>query len=92
MQQELTRFLDDTGRLTKLPSKQRLRQYAYAYLAEKFEADSTYTEREVNAILNAWHTFGDYFILRRGLIDGEFLQRLPDGSKYWKNKNLQENT
>lgn len=35
------------------------------YLAEKFEANSIYPEKAVNALCMQWHTFNDYFILRR---------------------------
>lgn len=40
----------------------------------------------MNALIGEWHTFGDYFILRRELIDAELLKRLPNGSKYWREK------
>lgn len=54
-----------------------------AYLAGKFEGGRNYKEKEVNEIISRWHTFGDYFILRRLLIDCGFMGRLPDGTRYW---------
>jgi hypothetical protein len=30
-----------------------------AYLADKFKAGRDYTGKEVNAIIDEWHTFGD---------------------------------
>ena len=54
------------------------------YLAEKFDKDKDYTEKEVNHIIESWHTFGDYFLLRRGLVDYKLLCRTPDGSRYWQ--------
>lgn len=80
----IERFLDEEGRLKIWPAKQANKQLALAYLAEKFEAGRVYTEHEVNAILAGWHSFGDLFVLRRGLIECGLLQRRRDGSAYWK--------
>ncbi|HWS30428.1 MAG TPA: DUF2087 domain-containing protein [Clostridia bacterium] len=80
----LERFLDEEGRVKQFPSKQTPRNAVLKYLAEKFEPDTDYKEREVNAILTEWHTFNDYFILRRSLVEAGYLHRLKDGSRYWK--------
>lgn len=90
MAQGIERFLDEEGKLRQLPSRQAPRGEAYAYLAGKFELGREYTEHEVNAILASWHTFGDYFILRRGLIESGWLCRLRDGSKYWRNPDKKQ--
>lgn len=83
-QVELTKFLDKSGKITQLPQKKKLRAKILCYLAEKFETNRNYTEKEVNVICEEWHTFGDYFILRRELIDLGLLCREPNGSWYWK--------
>ena len=44
----------------------------------------SYTEKEVNALLDERHTFGDFFLLRRELCDSGLLQRERDGSRYWR--------
>ena len=85
MAQGIERFLDAEGRVKLWPSKQAPREEIFAYLAEKFEIDRDYTEHEVNAILSSWHTFGDLFILRRGMIESDWLKRMRDGSRYWRN-------
>ena len=90
MAQGIERFLDEDGKLKLWPSKQAPREQAYAYLATKFELGHDYTEHEVNAILASWHTFGDLFILRRGLIESGWLMRLRDGSRYWRNPDKKE--
>lgn len=77
-------FLDGDGKITRIPVPNRTKIPVLQYLAGKFEENRDYTEREVNCIIAAWHTFNDYFILRRLLIDYEFLCRVPDGSRYWK--------
>ena len=89
MSQIFERFLDEEGKLKQWPSKQAMKEEACAYLAKKFEFDKDYTEQEVNAIVASWHTFGDYFLLRRALVESGYLSRKPDGSRYWKNKQKQ---
>ncbi|GLC81662.1 hypothetical protein LBYZC6_37760 [Lacrimispora brassicae] len=81
---EINKFLDDSGKIKQLSQKKILRNATLCYLAEKFESDRNYTEKEVNFICEQWHTFGDYFLLRRELIDHGLLCRQPDGSRYWK--------
>ncbi|WP_331654176.1 DUF2087 domain-containing protein [Anaerotignum sp. MB30-C6] len=81
---KISRFLDDSGRIIQLSKKKSLRVATLCYLAEKFETNRYYNEKEVNAVCDEWHTFGDYFILRRELIDYGLLYREPDGSRYWR--------
>ena len=90
MEPGIERFLDDGGRLRQFPAKQAMKRAAYAYLAGKFDLGRDYTEHEVNAILASWHTFDDYFLLRRGLVESGWLCRLRDGSRYWKNPEKRE--
>lgn len=80
----LRRFLDAQERVTTWPAKQQDKRLVLAYLATKFEAERHYTEKEVNALLNAWHTFADYALLRRYLFDYGWLDRERDGSRYWR--------
>lgn len=83
---ELKNFLDDQGRLKTWPSKRRrsrIQQVALEYLATKFEPGLFYNEREVNALLNQHHTFGDPALLRRELFDRGLVDRVKDGSAYW---------
>lgn len=76
-------FLDNTGRIVQIPVPNRTKIPVLAYLASKFDEERIYNEKEINKIINVWHTFGDYFILRRLLVDYKFLKRTPDGAKYW---------
>ncbi|WP_282432900.1 DUF2087 domain-containing protein [Pelotomaculum propionicicum] len=70
--------------MTRIPVPSRTRIPVLRYLASKFEEGIFYSEKQVNTVIDAWHSFGDYFILRRLLIDYNFLlARTPDGSKYW---------
>lgn len=79
----ISAFLDENGKIKQLPVPNRTKMPVLAYLAQKFEEDRIYTEKEINTIIDEWHTFGDYFILRRLLIDHGFLARKTDGSAYW---------
>lgn len=78
----LKNFLDDEGRLIKFPAKRKMKLYALFFLAQAFEADREYTEKEVNALLNERHTFADPATLRRELFDYRFLDRSRDGKSY----------
>jgi hypothetical protein len=81
---QVRRFLDGEGRIRLLPSKRTVRYAVLAYLAGKFEPGSIYTERQVNDVCEQWHTFHDFFILRRELVDSGLLGRERDGSRYWR--------
>ena len=61
-------------------------QIVLKYLATQFELGVLYTEREVNALLNQDHTFGDPALLRRELFERGLVDRVPNGSAYWLNK------
>jgi RimJ/RimL family protein N-acetyltransferase len=64
---ELARHLDPEGRLLRYASRPQLKRRALEYLADKFEPGRTYQEGEVNALLERYHTFGDWALLRRDL-------------------------
>jgi len=87
---KVKQFLDSSGKITQLPQKQKARRALLEYLTEKFDPGRTYSEREVNAICSQWHTFGDYFLLRRELVDHDLLCRERDGSRYWRPQAAQE--
>ena len=81
---DIARFLDENLKVKSWPSKKDLKNEILNYISTKFEEGRFYTEKEVNMVIEDWHTFGDYFLLRRGLIDYKFLARTRDGSKYWE--------
>ena len=87
---ELKNFLDEDGRLIQFPAKRKMKRVALAYLAEKFEPEKRYTEKEVNELLLSWHTFGDPATLRRELYNARFLGRDAGGAIYWLEKVEEE--
>ncbi len=80
----IDQFLDDTGRIIQMPSKHKTRGAILEYLITKFEPDTEYTERQINDICDEWHTFNDYFLMRREMVDTGLLGRERDGSRYWR--------
>jgi hypothetical protein len=75
---------DGSGRLVRWPNKFSVQQMTMWALWTEFAARRSYTEKEVNAVLNAHHVFGDPATLRRELVNMKLLGRLADCSKYWK--------
>ncbi|HEY5560981.1 MAG TPA: DUF2087 domain-containing protein [Clostridiaceae bacterium] len=88
--QELKNYLDNMGRLKLFPSKKRYKILSLMYLATKFEKGVTYTEKQINEILDNSHTFNDRCLLRRELFNNKFLGRLKDCSKYWMEEKQPE--
>jgi hypothetical protein len=83
---ELQNYLDEQGRVKEWPSKRnkgKFQRLVLEYLATKFEVGVIYTEKQVNAILNQHHTFGDAAMLRRELFERGLINRERDGSAYW---------
>ncbi len=84
----ISKFLDDRNRIKIWPSKKEMKFEILNYLASKFEYGQFYKEQEVNTIIENWHTFGDYFLLRRGLIDHWILSRTKNGARYWREEQF----
>ena len=68
------------GRLVEIPTKASKRRIVLERVAVEFEPGVRYDEREVNAIVGAFHT--DHASLRRYLVDEGFLAR--EGGEYWR--------
>ena len=83
MRKTLLQF-DAASRLVRLPNKLSVQQMAMWAMWTCFVVRRKYTEKEVNLILNAHHTFGDPATLRRELVNMKLLSRKSDCSQYWK--------
>jgi hypothetical protein len=70
------------GRLVGLPVKQSHRLPLLDVVAQEFEPGRYYTAEEVDAAVARWHP--DTAALRRYLVDEGFLDRLEDGSRWWR--------
>lgn len=69
--------------IVQLPRKTQKLAVILRWLATLFEAERLYKEKEVNAILKTAFA-PDYIGLRRDLVDGGYLRRDKDGSRYWR--------
>ena len=81
---ELRKFLNEDGQVHKYSNKLNSQKLIIEYLAPKFEQGKRYTEKEVNELLNRWHTYKDPARLRRDLVDFGFMERTADGRQYWR--------
>ncbi len=77
-------YLANDGTISQIPSNRRKLDVILRYLAEQFEFDREYSEKEVNEIIAAYNE--DISGLRRDLISVGFLDRERDGSAYWRVK------
>ena len=68
------------GRLEQVPAARAKRLVVLDQIARVFEPGVRYPERDVNAMLAAFHA--DYAALRRYLVDEGFLAR--DQNEYWR--------
>lgn len=75
---------DSRGRLVRWPNKFSVQKLAMWLLWSRFDGRRVYTEREVNEVLKAAHTFGDHATLRRELVNHRLMSRKPDCSAYRK--------
>jgi AcrR family transcriptional regulator len=69
------------GRLVEFPLKEKARLAVIEHISRLFEPGTVYTERQVDAILKG--VADDHTKVRRYLVDYRFLDRTPDGGKYW---------
>lgn len=78
-------YRDDTGKFNRLPGKRQKKKLDMMldFFANQFSSATTYTEIEVNDILNAHHSFNDPATLRRLLFGTGKLDRTIDGRSYW---------
>ncbi|HEY1012891.1 MAG TPA: metalloregulator ArsR/SmtB family transcription factor [Herpetosiphonaceae bacterium] len=81
---ELRHFLDSDGRVVRWPGKRKVQIQVLDYLIQHFEPGRDYSEKEVNALINRWHTFGDHATLRRELYEADLLDRTSNGARYWR--------
>ena len=68
------------GRLASIPAQRTKRLVVLDHVARVFEPGERYDEREVNALLRAFHP--DHAALRRYLVDEGFLSR--EHGSYWR--------
>lgn len=70
------------GKLKSIPAQRKKERIILEVIAEQFEYDRIYTEREVNLIIADFHD--DFCTIRRDMIAEKLLDR--DRTGYWKVK------
>ncbi len=78
----LTRHFDGAGKLIRWPKKFTLRMLALWVMWSRIAPRKAHTELEINEILKQNHHFEDHALLRRELVDRDFLKRTADGRQY----------
>lgn len=76
------RLFDPHGRLARWPTRRSQQELCLWVVWSKLPPRRVLSEKEVNALLNARHLFGDHALLRRWLCDYGMMSRTPDGSEY----------
>ncbi|WP_270279480.1 DUF2087 domain-containing protein [Vagococcus bubulae] len=77
----IERFFKD-DKLMTIPRKTKDKLLLFEKLSEKFEQDTDYTEKEINDVLKNY--YDDFAILRRFLVDNDYLVRDDYGTVYRK--------
>jgi len=86
--EQFRKYFNEDNKLKQWPSKRKGKLSVLEFLAEKFEKDRIYSEKEINEILKEAHTFNDAPLLRRELFDNGFLDRTRDCRQYWRKINM----
>jgi len=77
-------YVDEQGRIKHWPRRKKRAQQLniLRYMTHQFELGKVYTEREVNDILKAHHTFDDWAMIRRELYELGWMTRERNGTEY----------
>ncbi|KZL18036.1 hypothetical protein PsAD2_02770 [Pseudovibrio axinellae] len=81
LERALNQF-DEVGQLVKWPGRRQVQVLCLWQMWSVIPAGTSLSEKEVNALLNGAHCFGDPALLRRELFGLGMLQRNRDGSDY----------
>lgn len=81
----LATFVADDGSFRRIPAQRKKFLVLLRHALGAFEAERTYTEREMNEILARYHE--DTALLRRALVDEGFMGREGGGGRYWLVEN-----
>lgn len=80
--EQLRRYFDAEGRLSRWPKKFSHRQLCLWVVWSRLPARQVLDEAQLNARVQAGECLGDHLLLRRELVDGGWLWRTADGRRY----------
>jgi hypothetical protein len=78
----LSDFFQPDGRLKTIPAQEKKLLVVLGHIAQSFKPGVDYPEAQVNEILLDFHE--DSALLRRYLVDYEFMEREGGGGDYWR--------
>ena len=78
----LARLFDREGLLLRWPGKRGMEASCLWVIWSRIPARQSFSETQLNDLLNTLHSFGDHALIRRGLIDCGLMTRTPDGREY----------
>jgi diamine N-acetyltransferase len=81
---KINNYIDSLGKIKVWPSKRDVKIEVLKHIVKKIEYNRFYSEKEINKIIDDFHTFNDYFLLRRELVNNNLLIRTRSGSRYWR--------
>ncbi|MFG3611736.1 DUF2087 domain-containing protein [Rummeliibacillus stabekisii] len=73
------------GQLLTIPKKEKNKLQILDIIIQRFKKNKIYTEKEVNE--NLQQMYDDFAILRRYLVDYDYLRRTNNGSQYTVNSD-----
>lgn len=76
------RCFDGEGRMSRWPAKPSLQALCLWPLWAAIPAGASFTEREINGLIQARHLFGDHALLRRELFNRGLVSRTTDCRDY----------
>ncbi len=74
------------GKLKSIPTQLKKERIVLEVIAEAFDFDRMYSEREVNIIIAEFHD--DFCTIRRDMVCERLLGRSKTGTEYWRMKNI----
>jgi len=80
--EKVSRHFDADGIMVRWPAKTNHQSLCLWVIWSRIPAGQRFSEREVNQFITDGHSFGDYAILRRSLVNAGMLARTPDGKLY----------
>jgi hypothetical protein len=80
--EKAARYFDDTGVLQSWPSRLALQTLSQWVFWARIPRGEVFTERDISALIQGWHAFGDHALIRRAMVDAKLLERDQNGRQY----------
>ncbi len=80
----MNKLINESDQIIRWPKKPSDKKEVIKWISKKFEFEKKYSEKEINKIIDKYHSFNDIPLIRRELVSQNFLNRKDDGSLYWR--------